>query len=43
MRKEVIEYAKTVTENTSLDEVVKVAENLEEIEYLLKSLEKKSE
>ncbi len=43
MRKEVIEYAKTVTENTSLDEVVKVAESPEEIEYLLKASEGKRE
>lgn len=43
MRKEIIEYAKTVNEDTSLEEVAKVAENLEEIEYLLKESEGKRE
>lgn len=43
MRTEIIEYAKTVNENTPLEEVAKVAENLEEIEYLLKKSEGKRE
>lgn len=41
MRKEIIEYAKTVTLKTPIEEVVKVVETIEELEYLLKALEKK--
>mgnify|MGYP006978512678 CR=1 FL=1 len=43
MRKEIIEYAEVITKNTPLSEVTKIVENIEELEYLLKSLEKKSE
>ncbi len=41
MRKEIIEYAKTITKDTLLAEVAKVAQTIEELEYLLKALEKK--
>lgn len=40
MRKEIIEYAKTVTGKTPIEEVVKIVETIEELEYLLKTLEK---
>ena len=39
MRKEIIEYAKTVTKDTPLTEVAKVAQTIEELEYLIKALE----
>ena len=43
MRKEIIEYAKTVTKDTPLTEVVEVVQSEEELEYLLKALERQSE
>lgn len=41
MRKEIIEYAKIITESTPIEEVVKVVETIEELEYLLKVLERR--
>ena len=43
MRKEIIDYAKTVTPNTLLTEIVKVVKTEEELEYLIKALENDSE
>lgn len=43
MRKEIMVYAKVITKITSLSEVAKIVGTIEELEYLLKSLEKKSE
>lgn len=43
MREEIIEYAKTVTKNTLLTEIAKVVKTEEELEYLLKALERQSE
>lgn len=43
MRKEIIEYAKTVTCKTPIEEVAEVVETIEELEYLLKTLENDSE
>ena len=43
MRKEIIEYAKTVTLKTPIEEVVKIVETIEELEYLVKALENDSE
>lgn len=43
MRKEIREYAKTVTKDTPLTEVAKVVQSEEELEYLLKALERQSE
>ncbi len=43
MRKEVIEYAKTVTRDTLLTEVVRIVENEEELIYVLKALEAERE
>lgn len=43
MRKEIIDYAKTVTKNTQLTEIAKVVKTEEELEYLIKALENDSE
>lgn len=43
MRKEIIDYAKTVTPNTLLTEIAKVVKTEEELEYLIKALENDSE
>ena len=43
MRKEIIEYAKTITRDTRLTEIAKVIKNLDELAYILKTLEKKHE
>ena len=43
MRKEITEYTKTVTKDTPLTEVVEVVQSEEELEYLLKALERQSE
>ena len=43
MRKEIIDYAKTITKNTFLTEVAKVVKTEEELEYLIKDLENDSE
>lgn len=43
MRKEIIEYAKSITLKTPIEEVVKVIETIEELEYLIKVLENDSE
>ena len=43
MRKEIIDYAKTVTPNTLLTEIAKVVKTEEELEYLIKDLENDSE
>ena len=36
MRKEIIDYAKTITKNTLLTEVAKVVKTEEELEYIIK-------
>lgn len=38
MRKEIIEYAKTVTKDTPLTEVAKVVQSEEELEYIIKTV-----
>lgn len=38
MRKEIIEYAQTVTKNTLLTEVAKVVKTEEELEYIIKTV-----
>ena len=43
MRKEIIDYAKTVTKNTFLTEVVKVVKTEEELEYIIKTVMEKDE
>lgn len=43
MRKEIIDYAKTVSKNTQLTEIAKVVKTEEELEYLIKALENDSE
>lgn len=43
MRKEIIDYAKTITPNTLLTEIAKVVKTEEELEYLIKDLENDSE
>ena len=43
MREEIVDYAKTVTKNTLLTEIAKVVQSEEELEYLLKALERQSE
>ena len=37
MRKEIIDYAKTITKNTLLTEVAKVVKTEEELEYNIKT------
>ena len=43
MRKEIIDYAKTITKNTFLTEVVKVVKTEEELEYIIKTVMEKDE
>ena len=43
MRKEIIDYAKTVTKNTQLTEIAIVVKTEEALEYLIKALENDSE
>ena len=41
MRKEIIEFAKSITDKTPLKEAVGIAETIEEMNYLLKVWEAK--
>ena len=43
MRKEIIDYAKTITKNTLLTEVAKVVETEEELEYIIKTVMERDE
>ncbi len=43
MRKEIIEYAKTVTKNTPLTEVAKVVKTVKELEYIIKTVMERDE
>lgn len=43
MRKEIIEYAKTITKDTPLTEVVEVVKTEEELEYIIKKVMKRYE
>ena len=43
MRKEIIEYAKTVTKDTPVTEVVKVVQTIEELEYIIKTVMERDE
>lgn len=43
MRKEIIDYAKTITKNTLLTEVAKVIKTEEELEYIIKTVMGKDE
>lgn len=43
MRKEIIDYAKTITKNTLLTEVAKVIKTEEELEYIIKTVMEKDE
>lgn len=43
MRKEIIDYAKTITKNTFLTEVVKVVKTEEELEYIIKTVMERDE
>lgn len=43
MRKEIIEYAKTVTKNTQLTEIAKVVKTEEELEYIIKTVMERNE
>lgn len=43
MRKEIIDYAKTVSKNTQLTEVAKVVKTEEELEYIIKTVMEKDE
>lgn len=43
MRKEIIDYAKTITKNTLLTEVAKVVKTEEELEYIIKTVMDKYE
>ena len=43
MRKEIIDYAKTITKNTFLTEVVKVVKTEEELEYIIKTVMERNE
>ena len=43
MRKEIIDYAKTITKNTFLTEVAKVVKTEEELEYIIKTVMDKYE
>ena len=38
MRKEIIDYAKTVSKNTQLKEIAKVVKTEEELEYIIKTV-----
>lgn len=42
MRKEIIDYAKTITKNTFLTEVAKVVKT-EEVEYIIKKVPERDE
>lgn len=43
MRKEIIDYAKTVSKNTQLTEIAKVVKTEEELEYIIKKVMEKDE
>ena len=43
MRKEIIDYAKTITKNTLLTEVAKVVKTDEELEYIIKMVMERDE
>lgn len=43
MRKEIIDYAKTVSKNTQLTEVAKVIKTEEELEYIIKTVMERDE
>lgn len=43
MRKEIIDYAKTITKNTLLTEVAKVVKTEEELEYIIKTVTERDE
>lgn len=43
MRKEIIDYAQTVTKNTLLTEVAKVVKTEEELEYIIKTVMERDE
>ncbi len=43
MRKEIIDYAKTVSQNTQLKEVAKVVKTEEELEYIIKTVMERDE
>ena len=43
MRKEIIDYAKTITKNTLLTEVAKVVKTEEELEYIIKRVMERDE
>ena len=43
MRKEIIEYVKTVTKNTPLTEIAKVVKTEEELEYIIKTVMERDE
>ncbi len=43
MRREIIDYAKTITKNTLLTEVAKVVKTEEELEYIIKTVMGKDE
>ena len=43
MRKEIIDYAKTITKNTLLTEVAKVVKTEEELEYIIKTIMERDE
>lgn len=43
MRKEIIDYAKTVSKNTQVTEVAKVVKTEEELEYIIKTIMERDE
>ena len=43
MKKEIIDYAKTITKNTLLTEVAKVVKTEEELEYIIKTVMERDE
>ena len=43
MRKEIIDYAKTVSKNTQLTEIAKVVKTEEELEYIIKRVMERDE
>ena len=43
MRKEIIDYAKTITKNTLLTEVAKVVKTEDELEYIIKTVMERDE
>ena len=43
MRKEIIDYAKTVSKKTHLTEVAKVVKTEEELEYIIKTVMERDE